>query len=166
MMPLYLVAEKGMDRSLANTLVGLSRVPVIFIAPLSGWFSDRFGPKPTITVITLVNGLTALLLGALAGQWVILMVFLQPILTVCFFPVGFTILARIVPPPARHLTVALTIFIASLVGSGLIPTGLGIFGDAGMFSVAFILVGGITLLSVLLISRIDLTEIKSEGGIR
>jgi MFS transporter, NNP family, nitrate/nitrite transporter len=166
MTPLYLVAEKGMDRSLANTLVGLSRIPVVVMAPLSGWISDRFGPKPTITVVTLVNGVTAILLGALSGWWVILMVFLQPILTVCFFPVGFTILSRIVPAPARSLSVALTIFIASLVGSGFIPTALGIFGDAGRFGLAFILIGVITLLSVFLINRIDLTEIKREGGIR
>ena len=161
MIPLYLVAERGIDRSLANTLLGLSRIPVLPVALVSGWISDRIGPKPTIAAVILFNGLTAILLGALPGRWVILMVFLQPMLTVCFFPAGFTVLSRIVPPHARNLSVSLTIFIAYLTGGGLIPIALGMFGDAGMFGLAFILVGGITILSLPLITRLDLTEIRA-----
>jgi NNP family nitrate/nitrite transporter-like MFS transporter len=89
------------------------------------------------------------------------MVFLQPLLTVCFYPAGFTVLSRIVPPHARNLSVSLTMFIAYLAGGGLIPVAIGMFGDAGMFSLAFIIVGGITLLALPLITRLDLTEIKS-----
>lgn len=164
MIPLYLVAERGLDRSLANTLLGLSRVPVIVMALFSGWISDRFGPKPTITAVILFNGLAAILLGALPGRWVVLMVFLQPMLTVCFFPAGFTVLSRIAEPRARNLSVSFTIFIGYLIGAGLIPTLLGIFGDAGMFGLSFILVGAVTLLCLLPIGRLDLTEPKKDGG--
>ncbi len=90
------------------------------------------------------------------------MVFLQPLLTVCFFPAGFTILSRIVPPHMRNLSVSLAIFIAYLVGGGLIPIAIGAFGDAGLFGLAFILTGGITILALPLIARLDLTEIKSD----
>jgi NNP family nitrate/nitrite transporter-like MFS transporter len=161
MIPLYLVDERGIDRSLANTLLGLSRVPVLAMVFVSGWISDRFGPKPTIALVIFFNGLTAVLLGALPGKWVILMVFLQPMMTVCFFPAGFTVLSRIVPPHVRNLSVSLAVFIAYLIGAGLIPTALGIFGDAGKFSLSFILVGGITLLSVPLITRLEITETKT-----
>jgi len=164
MMPLYLVAERGIDRSTANTLLGLSRIPLIAIALFSGWISDRIGPKPTIAAVILFNGLAAILLGALPGRWVILMVFLQPMLTVCFFPAGFTILSQIVAPRARNLSVSLTVFIAYLIGAGLIPTLLGIFGDAGMFGISFILVGCITLLCLPLITRLDLTQPKKDSG--
>jgi NNP family nitrate/nitrite transporter-like MFS transporter len=161
MIPLYLVAERGIDRSLANTLLGLSRILVLPVALVSGWISDRIGPKPTLAAVILFNGITAILLGALPGRWVVLMVFLQPLLTVCFYPAGFTVLSRIVPPHARNLSVSLTMFIAYLAGGGLIPITIGMFGDAGMFGFAFILVGGITLLALPLITRLDLTEIKS-----
>jgi NNP family nitrate/nitrite transporter-like MFS transporter len=102
MMPLYLVAERGIDREQANMLVGLSRIPLLIMGLLSGWISDRIGPKPTITVAILFIGLMTILLGLLPGRWVLLMVFLQPMLTVSFFPAGFTILSRIVPPRARN----------------------------------------------------------------
>jgi MFS transporter, NNP family, nitrate/nitrite transporter len=158
MMTLYLVAERGFERETANMLIGLSRIPSIAMALISGWISDRFGPKPTITAIMLFNGLTTILLGVLPGRWVILTVFLQPMLTVCFFPAGFTILSRIVPPSARNLSVSLTIFIAYLIGAGFFPILLGVFGDSGIFAAAFILVGSLMILSVLLLPHLDLTE--------
>jgi NNP family nitrate/nitrite transporter-like MFS transporter len=162
MMPLYLVAERGIDRELANMLVGLSRIPLLIMGLVSGWISDRIGPKPTITVAILFIGLMTILLGLLPGRWVLLMVFLQPMLTVSFFPAGFTILSRIVPPRARNLSVSLTMFIAYLIGAGFLPTILGIFGDKGAFSAAFILVGSLMLLSVLLLPRLVLTEEKKD----
>ena len=160
MMPLYLVAERGFERGMANTLVGLSRIPVIAMALASGWISDRFGPKPTITAVILFNGLTTILLGILPGRWLILMMFVQPMLGICFFPAGFTILSRIVPPGARNLSVSLTIFIAYLIGGGFLPPLVGVFGDRGAFAAAFILVGSLMLLSVLLLPRLVLTEGK------
>jgi len=163
MMPLYLVAERGIDREVANTLVGLSRISLLVMGFVAGWISDRIGPKPTITVVILFNGLMTILLGLLPGRWVLLMVFLQPMLTVCFFPAGFTILSRIVPPHARNLSVSLTVFIAFLVGAGLFPTLIGVLGDRGAFGVAFILVGSLMMMSVFLLPRLVLTEEKENG---
>ena len=160
MLPLYLVTERGIDRSLANTLLGISRIPVLPMALVSGWIADRIGPKRTISAVLLFNGLTTVLLGILPGQWVILTVFLQPLLTVCFFPSGFSILSRIVPPQMRNLSVSLAIFIAYVTGGGLFPIVLGAFGDAGLFGLAFILTGGITVCALPLIRRLDLTEIR------
>jgi MFS transporter, NNP family, nitrate/nitrite transporter len=158
MMPLYLVAERGINRELANMLVGLSRIPLLIMGLASGWISDRIGPKPTLTVVILFIGMMTILLGLLPGRWVLLMVFLQPMLTVCFFPAGFTILSRIVPQGGRNLSVSLTMLIAYPIGGGLFPTILGIFGDRGAFSTAFILVGSLMMLSVLLLPRLVLTE--------
>lgn len=162
MMPLYLVAERGFERGVANTLVGLSRIPVIPMALASGWISDRFGPKPTITAVIIFNGLTTILLGILPGRWVIPMMFLQPMLGICFFAAGFTILSRIVPPKARNLSVSLTIFIAYLMGGGVLPTLLGVFGDNGAFGGAFILIGILMLLGLLLLPLLIGTD-KASG---
>lgn len=158
MMTLYLVAERGIERGLANTLVGLSRLPVLVIAPISGWVTDRFGPKPTMTVALLFSGVTTILLGILPDRWMLLMLFIQPLLMICFFPAGFLVLSRIVPAGSRNLSVSLTILISYLIGGGLIPIVLGIFGDAGAFSLAFVIVGTIILLNVFLITGLKIRE--------
>ena len=160
MMPLYLVAERGFEGEWPTRWSACRGLPVIPIALASGWISDRFGPKPTITAVILFNGLTTILLGILPGRWMISMMFIQPMLGICFFAAGFTILSRIVPPAARNLSVSLTIFIAYLIGGGFLPTPRRLRGR-GAFGTAFILIGGITILALPLIPRLDLTEIKS-----
>jgi NNP family nitrate/nitrite transporter-like MFS transporter len=158
MMPLYLVAERGIDRSLANTLVSLSRIPVLAMALISGWVSDRFGTNPTMAVALLFSGIMTILLGILPGGWAILTLFLQPMLTICFFPAGFTVLSRIVPPSIRNLSVSMTVLISYLVGAGIIPIVLGAFGDAGAFSVAFIVLGSIIFCSAFTIAGLHIPE--------
>ena len=88
----------------------------------------------------------------------ILMLFLQPMLMVCFYPAGFTVLSRIVPAGSRNLSVSLTVLISSLIGGGLIPIALGVFGDAGAFGLAFVIVGIVSLLSIILISGLKVRE--------
>ncbi len=162
MITLYLVTERGIDRSLANTLVSLSRLPVLAVALVSGWVSDRFGTKPTLAAALLFSGLMTILLGTLPDRWAILMLFLQPVMTICFFPAGFTVLSQIVPKSARNLSVSLTVLIAYLIGGGLVPTALGIFGDAGAFSLAFAVIGTCILLSSLLVPGLKIRE-EDEG---
>ena len=98
------------------------------------------------------------LLGILPNTWAILMLFLQPMLTICFFPAGFTVLSRIVPTSARNLSISLTVLISYLIGGGLVPIALGVFGDAGAFGLAFVIVGGLILLSVFLITGLKIRE--------
>jgi NNP family nitrate/nitrite transporter-like MFS transporter len=157
MMPLYLVAERGFDRAAANTLIGLSRIPMIAMGLAAGWLSDRIGPKPMIAFAILFIGLMTILLGLLPGSRIIPAVILQPLLTVCFFPAGFTILSRIVPPQVRNLSISLATLIAYLAGAGIMPTLLGMAGDAGNFALAFIACGAVMVLSLLLLPRLAVT---------
>jgi NNP family nitrate/nitrite transporter-like MFS transporter len=158
MMPLYLAAEKGIDRSAANALLGLSRISAIPIVFLSGWIVDRFGVRLTMAAVILFNGLAVILLGVLPGKWVVLMVFLQPVLTGGFFPAGFAAISMIVPDKARSLSVSLAIFIAFFIGAGLVPVVLGIFGDAGMFGFSFVIVGLGMLVCLFFIPRLKLVK--------
>src|SRR5512139_3037459 len=48
MMPLYLVTERGMDRTWANTLVASSRILTMGSAIVTGWRTDRTGSKKTL----------------------------------------------------------------------------------------------------------------------
>jgi len=150
MLPLYLVTEYGMDRNWANTLIGISRIPAVGMAFLAGWATDLLGPRRTLMVIFLLTGLTTILLGVTSGYWTIIMIFLQPIIAVCFFPPGLAALSSIGPPSTRNVTVSLTIPVAMTLGSGVIPTGIGIMADADSFSLAIALTGGLILMGAVL----------------
>jgi NNP family nitrate/nitrite transporter-like MFS transporter len=145
MLPLYLITEHGLDRNLTNTLVAISRISGIVMAFAGGWVTDRFGPKKTLVSVFLLTGATTVLLGAVSSSWVLVIVFLQPMLAVCFFPAGFASLSRIGPSNSRNLAVSLTIPFAFLIGGGAIPAGIGFMGDAVSFALGIVMVGGLIL---------------------
>ena len=161
MFPLYLVAERGIDRSSANILVGLSRVSGLVAVFLAGWAADRIGPRQIMRWVFLLTGALTVLLGGVPGYWVAGVFFLQQLLAVCFFPAGLTALSAIGPPHARNLAVSLTIPIALLAGGGLTPTIIGVMGDAGSFTGGIVLVGGLILLGFVICLRL---KVPGENG--
>ena len=143
MFPLYLVSEKGMDQAWANTLVGLSRISPVGVAILSGWVTDRLGSKRTLKVIFLANGIAVMLLGVASESWIVLLIFLQPMLASSFFPPGFAALSRIGGPQFKSIAVSLTMPVSFLLGGGAIPAMIGFIGEVRSFSIGFIILGGI-----------------------
>lgn len=141
MLPLYLVSQRGMTQSFANYLVALSRISGLGVAFLSGIVTDKLGPKAALGGVLLFTGFLSLLLGIVPGSWVVLIVFLQPLIAVCFFPPGFAALSRIGPLTVRNISVSLVVPFGFLVGGGAIPIGIGLFGDTGSFDVGIALVG-------------------------
>ena len=150
MLPLFLVAQHGLERNWANTLVALSRISGMFMAFLAGWMTDRMGPGLTMSGVFLLAGLATVLLGALTGSWLVLMVFLQPVVAVCFFPPGFAALSAIGPASSRNVAVSLTVPAAFLIGAGAIPMGIGMMGDAGLFALGVSFAGGLILSGAIL----------------
>jgi NNP family nitrate/nitrite transporter-like MFS transporter len=143
MLPLYLVNERQMDSSWANTIVALSRVHGPFLGLLGGWVSDRLGPKRTIVISLLFSGVLTLLLGWASERGLSAVVFVQPLLAVWFFPAGFAALAMITPPQARNLSVGFTVPFGYLIGGGAIPTFIGVMGDAGSFALGLMMTGAL-----------------------
>ena len=159
MFPLYLVAERGIERSWANILVGLSRASGLVAVFLAGWAADRIGPRQIMRWVLLLTGTFTVLLGGVPGYWVAGMFFLQQLLAVCFFPAGFAVLSAIGPPHARNLAVSLSIPIAYLAGGGVTPTIIGVMGDAGSFTGGIVLVGALVLSGFVICLRV-----KVPGG--
>jgi NNP family nitrate/nitrite transporter-like MFS transporter len=159
MLPLYLVSDHGIMRTEANTIVALSRVSTLFIVFLGGWAADRFGASRTINVVFLITGTLTMLLGVTPTSWIKLIVILQPVFAVCFFPAGFAMLSSAVAPQSRNLAVSLVIPLAFMIGAGIVPTFIGLMGDAGLFKMAFSLVGGFILSGVFL-----LRSLKQQGN--
>jgi len=151
MLPLYLVAERGLERSWANQLVALSRIAGPAVAFLAGWASDKLGPRRALVAILGGSGAATILLGAVPGWWIIPFLFLQPTLAVCFFPAGFAALAKIGPSQVRNVAVSLTVPVAFLLGGGAIPAGVGIFAERDLFSLGIMLVGVLLLGGIVLL---------------
>lgn len=151
MLPLYLVKELEMPRSLANSLVAFSRVPGLAMALAAGWAADRFGPRRTISVMLGLTGLATILLGACNRPGMATgLVVLQAVLSTGYFPAGFALLSSIAPPDYRNVAVSLAIPIAFVCGGGIAPTVIGMAGDAGSFSAGIMLVGGLICTGALL----------------
>ena len=141
MLPLYLVSERHVDASWANTVTAFSRSYGPVFGVLGGWVADRLGPKRTMVVSLIVTGILTLLLGAVSDSWMNAAVIIQPALAVWFFPAGFAALAVLAPPQARNLAVGFTIPFGYLIGGGAIPTFIGVMGDAKLFSLGFMITG-------------------------
>ena len=150
MLPLYLTAERGMERGFANTLLGLSRLTSVLTTLLGGWITDRIGPQRTLTFVLLGSGLLTLLLAALPGLWIIMPLFLQPMVAVSFFPAGFAALSHIGPREVRSIAVSFTVPMGFLFGGGALPLWLGMMGDAGVFGFGIGVVGICILAGALL----------------
>ncbi len=147
MLPLFLVSDHGMERQWANSLLAFSRVGSLAAAGFGGWAADRFGPRTTIRVVFLLSGLLIMGLGVLRGPGLMAAVFCQPVLAVCFFPAGFSLLSRISSRRSQNITIAVTIPMAFLIGGGIVPLFLGWMGDAGEFGRAIMLIGLATTLA-------------------
>ena len=158
MFPLYLVSERGMDQVWANTLVGLSRISPVGVAILSGWVTDRLGPKRALKVIFLANGIAIFLLGLASGSWMIPLIFVQPMLASSFFPPGFAALSRIRGSNLKNITVSLTMPVGFLIGGGMIPAMIGVVGQARSFSSGFMILGGVLAGGALLVRYLEFAE--------
>jgi len=162
MMPLFLVSERGMDRGWANVFVALSRVLGLLAVLVAGHSADRLGLRKTLVIFLLAIGISTVSLGSVPTKAVILFVFLQPMLAVCFFPAGWVAIGLIGPAAIQNVSVSLIVSIAFVLGGGVVPAGIGFFGEHKSFSLGFVLLGGLVLLSAVLIRYLRDSEGTNE----
>lgn len=158
MLPLYLVTDYGIDRNLANTLIALSRIAGVIMAFVGGWATDRIGPKQTLRIVLLVSGLMTLFLGIASRSIVLYVVFLQPLVAVCFFPAGFAAMSLIVSAELRSIAISLIVPLAIVIGSGLIPVFIGWIGDLGSFAIAITICGGMIMIGSIFVGSLKFYE--------
>ena len=149
MLPLYLVAEHGMDHDEANRLLALSRVSSVLMPLVAGWFGDRFGNAIVMKSVILVAGFLTIPIGIFSGYPLLAFVILQPMIAVCFFPSGFAVLSKIGGAEAQGFAVSLCIPLAFLFGGGVIPLGIGVVGDHYSLAVSFVGIGCLTIVAAI-----------------
>jgi NNP family nitrate/nitrite transporter-like MFS transporter len=162
-LPLYLMAEQGMDKILANTVLGFSQISGFLAALAGGWFADRAGPKRAMAILLAAGGAGNLFLGFSSGMWLLIVLFVQPALTGSFFPAAFSALSRIVPPTLRSVVASVAIPVSFLIGVGVFPALYGYLGQNHSFSLAFILAGCFMLGVSLFAFALRFVETEQEG---
>lgn len=156
-LPLYLVNERGMSQDWANLLVAFSRITGMGASFLSGWATDRLGPRKALAAIFSVSGVLIVGLGVAHGNWLVLFLFLQLMAAVCFFPAGFSALARIGPESVRSVTISFAVPPAFVLGGGVLPAGIGYLGEMHSFGWGIGLTGVLFFLMLLLLPWLRLT---------
>lgn len=151
MLPLYLVTEHGLELATANFLVGFSRLLGVAASFLAGWASDRIGPRASLAGVFALTGLSTIVLGILPPPWLMVALFVQPVMAVCFFPAGFAALAEMSDPSLRSLTVSVVVPMGFVLGGGAIPAGIGWMGEQASFQMGISLAGFLILAGVLLL---------------
>lgn len=141
MTPTFLVAERGMDPRTVNTLVGLSRLASLGPIFVVGYLADRVGAQKTMAATLALTGLTTAALAATAPPVLLVGVFLQPVLSACFFPVAWAAVGRITERRLHNLTISFLFPISYGLGSGLVPYLFGLLGDRLSFAAGFLFYG-------------------------
>jgi len=162
-MPLYLIAERGMDSTSANTFLGFAQISGFVAALGGGWFADRVGPKRAMAVLIAAGGVANIFLGISSDRWLLIFLFIQPVLTGALFPGLFAALSRIVAPNLRSVVASVAVPIAFFVGAGLFPAFLGYLGQNYSFSLGLVLAGGFMLLGPLFAFALRFVETDQEG---
>ena len=153
MLPLYLVAEHGMEKEAANTLVSISRISSVFMPLVGGWWGDRIGNGKLLGYILFTSGVLTIPLGLLSGIPLLVFVVIQPMVAVCFFPSAFAVLSRLGGKDARGAAVALCVPLAFLVGGGVLPMCIGFMGDYYSLAFGFSVIGVVMVVVAMVFGR-------------
>lgn len=162
-MPLYLIVERGMDSTSANSFLGFAQISGFVAALAGGWFADRVGPKRAMAALIAAGGVANIFLGVSSGTWLLTILFIQPVLTGAFFPGAFSALSRIVPPNLRNVAASVAVPIAFFVGAGILPAVFGYLGQNHSFGLGLVLTGGLMLAGPLFAFALRFVETDQEG---
>jgi len=161
-MPTYLVAERGLDQGLVNTIVGLSRISGLLVIFFVGALVDKVGAQRFIFVVFLCSGVMTALMSVKSQGVLIAAVFAQPILITSFFPAFFTAASRIAPRRVHNLTISFLLPIGYSFAAGVLPVLFGLLGDRASFAFGFLVYGILLVVASVLPFFLDLREGEEE----
>ncbi|MFO7848612.1 MAG: MFS transporter [Spirochaetia bacterium] len=157
-LPTYLISDKGFNPQLVNTIVGFSRVTGLLFILGAGYLVDKFGIRLFLGLTLGLSALFAVSLGVLEESPLLVAVFFQPMIISAFFPVANTAISSITIPETRNVAFSMIIPFASAFGAGITPTIMGNLGEIGRFSEGFIILGGLTMASLLLLPFLHISK--------
>ena len=145
--PLYLVKELSLDVSYANTIFGVSRIGAAVVGISSGFFVDRFSLRKTLFFIVSVSGVLTFALGFSGVGSIKVLLFVQAVSVMGFFPVALVAVSRLFDHESRSQAIGFVVTFAILGGAGVVPYLLGVSGDLVGFGFGICVLGILTTLS-------------------
>ncbi len=162
LLPLYLTDELGMDADHANLLVSLSRISSIVMPIIGGWLGDKYGNLRVMVTVLFLAGLATVPMGFSQGTTLLVLVIIQAMIAVCFFPSGFAVISTIGTERTKGTAVTLALPFAFLVGGGVLPSLIGGVGDISRLGHGFAIAGGLMMLVALLCATF--MSVKNKGA--
>lgn len=151
-LPLYLIKERGIDFSYANTLFGISRIGCVFVSILSGFLTDRYGYRTMIMLSLSMTGLSTIGLSlASTLPMILITLILQATLSTAFYPPGLAAISKLTPLSERSMVTGVILSIGVIFGMGSTPFLLGVIADHFSFKVGILGLGVLTTFSSLLV---------------
>lgn len=151
-LPLYLVKERGIDFSYANTLFGISRIGGIFVSILSGFLTDRYGYRKILTLSLLLTGLSTMGLSlAFTVPLIVVFLFLQAAFTIAYFPAALSAVSKLTSLSERSVVTGMVFAFGSILGMGIVPFLLGLIADHFSFQIGIMGLGILVTLSSLMV---------------
>jgi NNP family nitrate/nitrite transporter-like MFS transporter len=151
-LPLYLIKERGIDFSYANTIFGISRIGGIFVSILSGFLTDRYGYRKILMLSLLLTGLSTIGLSlAFTLPLILVTLFLQAAFTIAYFPAALSAISKLTSFSERSVVTGMVFAFGSIFGMGTVPFLLGLTADYFSFQIGIFLLGLLTTLSSLLV---------------
>ena len=155
MLPLFLVSTHGMEIDEANYIVAASRILCLLTPFLGGWLGDRFGNMKVMAAMLIATGLITVMVGVSSGKTLILLLTLQAMVSVAFFPSGLAVLSSFSVAGKANVAVSFCIPFAFVIGAGVLPLLIGAIGDQtsiatgiGVTGVAIFIVGLVALFAL------------------
>lgn len=146
-LPLYLVRGLGMSGATAGLYISALTAASLVTGPVMGTASDRFGRKPVMVFGLLAAGAVMAALTPLrAGVLFLAALFAIGLFLFSMRPVIFAYLADIVPAELGATSVGI-LFTANMAFSALAPVVAGVLSDHFGLETAFLVAGGMLLLS-------------------
>ncbi|MCB2218572.1 MFS transporter [Desulfofustis glycolicus] len=153
MTPLYLVSERGFSLAEANELLGLSRIPAVFLVLLAGWLTDRLNPPLAIAIALAATGSAIIVLGLGPDATLVPAIYIQASASACLFPPILSMASANSSTANRALTLSLSIAVAPVIGGGILPAAIAVAGDLYSFGVGIAAAGLFTLSGIFLVKR-------------
>ena len=148
--PAYFILEQGWSDEILYTALSFSRLLGLLSSLLGGWILDVWGLAASLTAFLFLAGSFTLLLGALNPKTAVVDLCIESALAIGLTTLVYAGISKITPKERKASAVSLFASSSFVIGAGLIPQILGIFGTWKVYSLGFAVFGIVSISASLL----------------